>query len=118
MDLQLAELLASCHANGRETPCIGPADLLLELTFGPDRGRQQPGALRWPQRSSTELLQGLDSWPTVSLAVVGSSCPVRASVAQVAFLAEHGLTWGRWFALRQAESLPTPFGEPRPCMRS
>lgn len=104
LDLRLKGLTASCKVEERSTPCIGPCEeLALEFTFAQTRQVKSRVELpKWPKRSMTQAFEEMDELPKVSLAVCSTSCPVRASVSQVAFFASHGLRWGRWFAFREA----------------
>ncbi|CAK9090812.1 unnamed protein product [Durusdinium trenchii] len=106
LDLRMQELLATCEVDGRVSPCIGPCEeLRLEFTFAPDRRVKWRELPDWPPRVMSEALEELEELPLVSLAVSSTSCPVRASIAQVTFFTKHGLSWGRWFSLREALSV-------------
>eukprot|EP00435_Cladocopium_sp_Y103_P057940 s831_g20.t1 len=104
LDFRLKGLTASCKVEERSTPCIGPCEeLALEFTFAQNRQVKSRVELpKWPKRSMTQAFEEMDELPNVSLAVCSTSCPVRASLSQVAFFTSHGLSWGRWFAFREA----------------
>jgi len=105
LDFRLLELTASCEVDGRSAACIGPCEELgLEFTFAQQRkvkGRKELPDWSRP-RAMAKTFEEMEELPTVSLAVTSTSCPVRASIAQVAFFTSHGLCWSRWFAFREA----------------
>ncbi|CAJ1348598.1 unnamed protein product, partial [Effrenium voratum] len=95
LDLRLRGLSAHCQVDGpTSTPCIGPCQLQLDFTFG-KRGSAVPDWMFVEAGNEEEL-------PKVSLTVTSRSCPIRASIRQISALSKHGVSWGRWFALKEA----------------
>ncbi|CAE7374296.1 unnamed protein product, partial [Symbiodinium sp. CCMP2456] len=110
LDLNFFDVTLGC-ALGAETsePVLGPCDLLcVELAFA-KHGKVSPEEVPdWPQRllHAPAVLEERSSLaptlPTIHLSI-GSErpCPLRVSLDQLGALTKHGLSWGRWFALKE-----------------